>query len=224
MKIALVGASALAVATADLLVKRAYDVVIIERDKDKIASLAETLDCAFLHGDGSKPAVLREVGPAETDVLLCLTGNDQVNILAGLVGRSLGFGRVVPKIEDPEFEHICLELGLNDTIIPDRAIARTLADMVAGEEHPELSNVIKNEVRIFSFVAREEEYGAVAGLGLPDRARAICIYRGDGFILPDAETKIESGDELVILTDARHLRKLKERWQPALAPVVNPAR
>lgn len=54
-------------------------------------------------------ALLREADPSRTDFLFCLTGNDQTNILASLAGRSLGYGRVVPKIDDPEFEHLCIE-------------------------------------------------------------------------------------------------------------------
>ena len=60
MRIVLVGGSSVAVDTARLLLGRHHEVVIIERDKDRVAVLAETLDCGFLHGDGSRPAILRE--------------------------------------------------------------------------------------------------------------------------------------------------------------------
>lgn len=52
-------------------------------------------------------------------------------ILASLVGRSLGFKRVVTKIEDIEFEHICKELGLEDVIVPSRTVGRLLAERFA---------------------------------------------------------------------------------------------
>ena len=65
-------------------------------------------------------------------MLFCLTGSDQANIISSLVGRSLGFGRVVTKINDPEFEHICIELGLEDMIIPARTVGRHLAEMFEG--------------------------------------------------------------------------------------------
>ena len=89
-------------------------------------------DCGFIHGDGSKPAVLREVGPQHTDVLCCFTDNDQSNILASLVGRSLGFRRIFTKIDDAEFQPICIELGLTDLIIPHLQAARALADLAFG--------------------------------------------------------------------------------------------
>ena len=134
MRVVFVGAGNLALMTARLLLKRGHEVVIIEADKALVQELPEQLDCGIIHGDGSKPAILREAGPNETDVLFCVTGSDQANIIAALVGRSLGFERVVTKIDDPEFEHICLELGLESTIIPSRTIGRHLADMCEGRD------------------------------------------------------------------------------------------
>ncbi|NIX59635.1 MAG: TrkA family potassium uptake protein, partial [candidate division Zixibacteria bacterium] len=105
----------------------------------------------------SKPAILKETGPADVDFLFCLTGNDQVNILASLVGRSLGFARVVTKIIDFELEHICAELDLHDIIVPTQTISRYLADMVAGLDTLELSSIIKNNARVFSFLVQKDE-------------------------------------------------------------------
>jgi trk/ktr system potassium uptake protein len=214
MRVAFVGASQLAVMTAKLLIGRGHEVVMIESDKAVIDTLSDELACAFLHGDGSRPHILREVGPEQTDVLFCLTANDQVNILAGLIGRSLGFKRVVPSIRDPELMSICGELGLDHTIIPDQTISRYLADMMVGVDVLELSTLIKGEARFFSFVARDQEAGPIADLKLPDQARVVCYYRGEEFNLTDEQTKLRKGDEVVILTHSKHLAALQERWQP----------
>ena len=134
MRVVFIGASSLAVLTAKLMRERGDEVVIIEHDKDHIDALTEELDCGFLHGDGSKPAILREADPNGTDVLFALTDNDQANILASLVGRSLGFKRVVTKIQDAELEHVCKELGLEDIIVPSRTIGRFLAERYGTKE------------------------------------------------------------------------------------------
>ena len=133
--------------------------------------MSDTLDAGFLHGDGTKPAVLREIDPDGTDFLFCLTGNDQTNIIASLVGRSLGFARVVTKVDDEELEHICIELGLTDTIIPDLTIGRYLADIVEGQDIMELALMIKGDARIFSFVAGADDEGPISALGLPELAQ-----------------------------------------------------
>lgn len=214
MRAVFIGASSLAVMTARLLLKRGHEVIFVEHQKERIDALTEKLDCGFLHGDGSKPAILRQVAPVETDILYCLTDNDQANILASLMGRSLGFSQVVTKIEDPELEHLCIELGLEDTIIPDRTIGRYLADMLEGCAPLELSTMLRDGVRVFSFVVREQDEGPVEALNLPENSRVICIYRHHEFIVPESETRLEAKDEVMIITHRQNLAKLEERWMP----------
>ncbi len=217
MRAVFIGASSLSVMTARLLLKRSHEVVIIDADKDVVTSLPNELDCGILHGDGTKPALLREANPELTDVLFCLTGNDQTNIIASLVGRSLGFKRVVTKIVDSEFEHICTELGLEDTIIPSRTIGRYLADMFEGHDLLELSTMIRDDARIFSFIATKEQEGGLSELALPDLSRVICLYRDEKFIVPDEQTTIKSDDEVVIITHQKNLKELQEKLTKATA-------
>lgn len=213
MKAVFVGAGSLAVATARRLLQYGHEVVIIEADKARIDTLAESLDCGFLHGDGSTPAILAEAAPGGADFLFCLTGDDRTNILAGLVGRSQGYGRVVPKIEDPGFEHLCVELGLVDFILPARTIGRYLADMFEGRDPFEMVGLIKGEARVLSFIAGEADEGPVEELGLPEDSRVILVYRGEGFFLPDPDSRLRRGDEVVIITHSRHLEALQTRWR-----------
>lgn len=214
MRIVFVGASKLSVMTARSLLEGGHEVVIIEDAKQKIEDLSKELDCGFLHGDGSKPAVLREAGPTHTHFLLCLTGSDQTNIIASLVGRSLGFDCVVTKIENQELDHICVELGLEHTIIPTLTISRELADMISGRNIIEMSTMIKGDARFFSFIACKEDERKTGDLELPDKARVICFYRDNQFMVADHESKLKKGDEVIILTHSENLQKLRQRWTP----------
>jgi len=213
-----IGAGEVSIETARGLVKKGHDVVIIETDKAKIDELSEELDCSFLQGDGSRPDILREVNPEQTDFLFCLTDSDQDNLIASLIGRSLGFKRVVTSIRDQQFEGICRELGLEDTIIPSRTISRYLEDMVGGSENVDLSTVIKDEARFFTLTAKEEEAVAAKDLKLPADAKVICHYRDGKFLHADEQTTFRTGDEIVILTHSKNMQALQERWQPTPTP------
>lgn len=218
MRVAFVGASDTAIQTARLLVERGQEVVVVEASRARIDELSPHLDCGYVHGDGSRPAILRELCPKRFDVLFCLTDHDQDNILASLVGRSLGFPRVVTRIQDPELEAICRELGLEDTIVPSRTIGRYLADLVAGERILELSTEVRGEARYYSFRAGEGDLGAVEALGLPEEAAVVCLYREDRFVLARPGLELQLGDEVVVLTHSRNLPALRERWkEPATA-------
>lgn len=213
MRVAFIGASALTIMTAHILLERGHEVIIVEKDMDLITELSEQLDCGFLHGNGSKPAILRELHPERIDLLYCLTNSDETNIIASLVARSLGFPKVVPRIEDPEFEHICFELGLEHTIVPTRTSARYLAAMLSGQDILELSAMVRDDVRFFAFIARDLEAGSlIKELKLPPRSRIIYLYRDSEFLIAEDETKLKKGDEVVIVTHRDHLDDLIQRW------------
>ena len=212
MNVAIVGGSALGLAAARVLLSRKLNVVIVEKDKRKIDEVSEDLDCGFLHGDGSRPGILKEVGPDKIDVLLCLTDDDQANLLSALVGRSLGFGRVIPKIRDVELEQICAELGLSDTIIPDRTIAGHLADIVEGGSNMDLSATIKGDARLLSFRIHDDGPSSADDLDLPDKTAVVCIFREDDFFFPEEDLTFEEGDQVTIITHAEHLPSLQDKW------------
>lgn len=213
MRVAFVGAAGIAVATAELLIEDGHEVVIVERDKEVIEELSARLDCAFVHGNGSRPNILREVGPDTTDVLFCLTNSDETNIIASLVGRSLGFQRVVPRIEALEFEHICLELGLEHTIVPTRTIARFLVAMVSGQDELAMSAYLSEDVRFFAFVAREEDERTIRELQLPRRARVIYLSRNGQFHTVEGDTTLRAGDEVMVVTHRDGYDTLVKRWR-----------
>ena len=130
MRIVIIGASRAAVQTTNLLLEKGHEVVVIEADQERIDELSDHLECGFLLGDGSKPAILKEASPENTDALLCMTDSDQDNIISALVGRALEFDRVILRIADPDFESICEELALDDVILPDLEFGRSLVALI----------------------------------------------------------------------------------------------
>ncbi|MFP4053049.1 MAG: potassium channel family protein [Phycisphaerae bacterium] len=215
MRIAIIGAGELGLTTAQFLLDRNHEVIMVEKDRSVIDELSEDISCSLLHGDGSRPSILEELGPRETDVLMCLTNEDLVNILASVTGKTLGFARVVTKIKNSEYTDVCAKLELDQIIVPNQTIGRYLADMVEGQDILELSTIIKGGARFFSFIVSKEEAGSRIGdLGLPEKTRAIFLYREDEFHLAEDRDKLKKGDDVVILTDRSHLQELIERWRP----------
>ena len=82
------------------------------------------------------------------------------------------------------------------------------APRVAGMvHHLELSAAID---RAFVFVAREEHEGPVSALELPEKARVTHLYRDGELHLADPDTRVAKGDQVVVVTHARHLDALRE--------------
>jgi trk system potassium uptake protein TrkA len=214
MRLAFIGTNPLTLTTAEMLLEQDHEVVLIERDKARIEALSERLDCGFLLGDGTEPDVLRDAEPENTDVLFCLLESDQTNIIASLVGRSLGFGRVVPRIANPQFQRICNELGLENTVLPNRAVASHLVDLLQGQKSLEMSSLIRGDAEVFSFVVDGEKAGSLETFELPKDTRIICLYRDDEFTLPEHVSELRPGDEVILVTHRDRLPELKERWAP----------
>lgn len=216
MRLVFSGTGPTTVLSAQRLLQSGHDVIIIEPDKEKIDRLSEDLDCSFLHGDAASPATLEQADPKNSDFLFCLTDSDQTNIITSLLGRSMGFKRVVTSIADADLEKLCKELGLEDTIIPSRTITRHLENMVRGLDDVELSTLLKGDARFFTFNAGEDEQTTADELGLPDDARIIFFYRENEFHMADKSAKLRKGDEIVILTHSKNLPELRKRWSPEL--------
>jgi trk system potassium uptake protein TrkA len=213
MRAIFVGASPLSVMAAHRLLKAGHDVVIIEEDKDRISTLSETLDCGFIHGNGSRPAVLEDLSPGASDMLFCLSSEDQDNIIASLVAQTMHFNRVITKIEDPDFQVICTKLGLEDVIVPDRDVGERLADLVDGHDVADLSAAVEGGIRFFHFIAREQDAGRIGELDLPDQARVIVITRGEESIIVGDDDELEQDDRVLVLAHRDDLEKLKKRFE-----------
>jgi len=212
MRAAFIGSNSLTLSTAELLLEDGHAVIIIERDRERIDALSERLDAGFVHGDGTLPDVLRDAEPENTDVLFCLMESDQTNILAGLIGRSLGFTRVVPRVNDPQFQHIAAELGLEDSIMPNRAVATHLKQMLSGGKSLELSSAIRGDAAIFSLTVDDSEKGRIEELDLPDRTHVLCLYRNEEFYLADEVKALKPDDEVILITSHQQLAELEQRF------------
>lgn len=209
MRIVLIGANSLAITAARLFIEQNHEVVIIEKDEDKVARLSEHYDCSFIVGDGSKPSILQNVGPKNTDFLFSLTDNDRDNIIASLVGRSLGFGRVITVIKDTDYEPICEELGLEGAIFLDRAIARNFIDMVQGVESAGLSGALKGGLRFFSFKIPKDRTGNLCELALPSGTRVVAITRDGKSRIAEDELTLHECDEVLVVAGADQIAELR---------------
>lgn len=211
MRIAFIGAGETAIRTVKALIQEGHEIIMVEKDEKLVNALSEELDCSFLQGDGSEPKILEELSPEETEFLFCLSSSDQDNIIASLVGKSLGFKRVVTSIENTSYLSICMELGLEDTIVPSQTISDYLADMVRGQENLKLSAITRDQARFF-FVTAENET-TQQDIALPQGSKVICFFRDDTFTLAEADTSFKAGDELVVLATRKAYEKYLEQQE-----------
>jgi trk system potassium uptake protein TrkA len=218
MRAIFVGTSPVTVMTARQLLGAGHDVVIIEEDDRRIEALGEELDCGFVHGDGSRPAVLEELSPGGDDVLFCLSNDDQNNIIASLVGQTMNFGRIITRIEDPDYQVICAKLGLNDVIVPDRDVAERLAETVEGHDATQLSVAVEGGIRFFHFLVPPRLAGRIDALDLPGESRVIVVTRDGESRIVGQDAEIRADDRLLIVTYKRDMQSLQQHLAEPSVP------
>lgn len=89
MKIIIAGAGQVGIALARYLREENHDIVLIDKDAERLGSLSEQLDIQTLVGSSAYPGVLEQAGAEHADVFLAVTGNDETNIVSCGVAKSV---------------------------------------------------------------------------------------------------------------------------------------
>ncbi|WP_191090202.1 potassium channel family protein [Histidinibacterium aquaticum] len=215
MRIVIVGASRFGVATAEQLTGTGHEVVLVDTDGDRLKELSETLDCGFIEGDGSLPTVQRDAFADHADALVLLTNEDDVNILAALVGKSVGFERVVPQIVRRELMSVCEELGLADLITPHATVARSIVRALEDHDDPSLDLRVHKDFDVLGYhVCARHVDQTVGELDLPSNTRIIAVTRGEDDLLVTEETKLKKGDRLIVAVGTDAEDRMDQIFEP----------
>jgi trk system potassium uptake protein TrkA len=82
MKILILGASQVGVSIAEVLVGEENDVTVVDVNSDALQALQNRLDIRTVIGSAAHPTVLRAAGAEDASLILAVTDNDQVNLVA----------------------------------------------------------------------------------------------------------------------------------------------
>lgn len=101
MRIFIVGAGEVGLHIVSSLMREGHDMVIIEKDPNKIGRLQNTLDVLVVQGDGCNPEILRSRQVADADLFFAVSNDDGANLLSALTAKRLGAKRCVVRIGEP---------------------------------------------------------------------------------------------------------------------------
>ncbi len=106
MRVLVVGGGRIGSHLAEELAAKGHQVVVVEKRADRGQELmrrfAAVTAIQVIQGDGNDPAVLREAGARDADALAAATGEDEDNLVIGLLGkREFGIRRVVGRVNNP---------------------------------------------------------------------------------------------------------------------------
>ena len=88
MSIIVVGAGDIGYHLAQSLSLEKEDIIVIDKDIDKTNKIRDALDVQSIEGTGSSLKILQQAGIKESDMLIAVTGSDEVNLISCAVASS----------------------------------------------------------------------------------------------------------------------------------------
>lgn len=219
MRIVIVGGGKLGYHLAQTMLERDYEVELIEKNKLKCAHLADVLDVEVICGDGTEIRVLADAGTHKADCFIAVTGSDQDNLVASqLAKKRFQVKKVITRANNPRNLEALRKLGIENAVSSTEIITRLIEQEVESAEMRLLASLNKGRAAICEIVVPREARvsgSSIKDLKMPPSSLIISILRNEELIIPQGDTKIYSGDEVVAVCDGHSqkplMRLLSER-------------
>ena len=197
------------------LIKKGYLVTAINIDPGNCKALAEIEKLNVFNGDGSKPFVLEDANAYNADIAIALTERDEDNlVICELCKKKFNVRKTVAVITDPQKTEFFYRMGIDSVVCAISAIAGIIEQQAFLNEMATLVPVGDGRIRIAQ-VPISQTAPAVDKklweLSLPKDVIIGCMLRGDKSMIPRGDTRILSGDILVLIsTDEHELAAVRE--------------
>jgi len=211
MRILITGGGDVGRLTAETLANAGHEIVLIESVRDRCERLAEELDMMVICGDATRPEILEKAGIDEAELVVALSGNDQVNLITAIVAQEYGVKRIIVNLDDPAFNIVCQKLGVEEIVNPKNATASHIAEMARKPHALEVSTIVGGDIRVFTSVVRKDGPAGkkIADAGLPQGALAVAVQRDSEFFIPNGAFRLKEGDHVTVLAEEKRLKELE---------------
>ncbi|HBR96207.1 MAG TPA: Trk system potassium transporter TrkA [Gammaproteobacteria bacterium] len=213
MKIIVLGAGQVGSTVANSLAKENNDITVVDTNADVLNDLHNTLDIRTIQGSGSHPAILKDAGAEDADMIVAATNADEVNMVACQIAYSMfRTPTKIARIRSQGYLAEGAQLFKNDNIPVDVLISpeRLVTDHIERIiEHPGALQVLDfadGLVRLVGVIVDEnapmnQRCLSVLQALLPDvECRVTAIYRNEKGFIPDGKTLVQAGDIVFFLS------------------------
>jgi trk system potassium uptake protein TrkA len=217
MNILILGAGEVGRTLAEHLAREAFDITLVDNDATKLRELRDRLDIRTIQGHASQPDVLRDAGAENADMLIAVTPNDEVNMVACQVCYSMfRTPTKIARIRSDSYhnrtgffsqDHMPIDVLIN----PERVVTDQIKELL---HHPGAIQVLDfAEGRVKLVAMRAHDGGPLIGQELrflrqhsPNvDTRVAAIFRRGRAIIPEGNTIIEAGDDVFFIAAAEHI-------------------
>lgn len=208
MKIIIVGCGNVGVTLAQQLSEEKHDITVIDENRYRVENVSNMYDVLGVVGNGASLNVQSEAGVEDADLLVAVTGSDELNLLCCLIAKKAGGCHTIARVSNPvyskEVSFIKEELGLSMIVNPQLASAFEMARLLKFPSALRVDVFAKSRAELVTY--RIEENSILCNMQLKDiSSRLKCdvlipiVERGDEVIIPDGNFELKAKDEISIL-------------------------
>ena len=101
MKIIIVGMGMIGKTILENLIGEGHTITIVDENKEKVESLIEKYDALGVVGNGACLDVQLEAGAKTADMVIVVTGSDELNIMTCMVAKKAGAKSTIARVRNP---------------------------------------------------------------------------------------------------------------------------
>jgi trk system potassium uptake protein TrkA len=218
MYVVVAGAGQVGTEIAKNLLEEGHSVALIESDKKRLETL-ETLDVLALEGNAASPGKLIEAGINSADMLVAVTGSDEVNIIACIVAKSKGC-RTIARISNTDYLKNGTVAAKLETfhadvaICPDTVTATQISKMLLLPSLVQSGELAKGRSMVVELrlppgcPALTRMPGSIK---LPYGAHIAAVTRFGAVLRPELAGEFKEDDRIVVVLESKDLIPEVER-------------
>ncbi|MFZ9993053.1 MAG: NAD-binding protein, partial [Opitutales bacterium] len=204
---------------AKVLSTEGHAVTVVDSDISRIRRITENLDVHAIHGDGSRPDILDRADADSADLLLAVSNDDNVNMLACLFGKRIGARRTVLRVKDmgpfQRFRTFFRKNLMFDQILSLEALAATeVVKVVRENQAVGVENFADGRIQMrrVKLSATSPLVGLpLRDLKMPPNVLIVAIDRNHRVNVPSGDDVCEVGDEVLVLGDQKGIAAFERK-------------
>lgn len=218
LKVIVIGAGKVGFSLAQILSSEKHDVTVVEIDEERSEVLREKLDVKVITGNGASFPVLEDADTRGADLFLAVTQNDEFNILASVIAKSMDVKKTVARVRNPDYDFniskkITREkfLGIDLIINPEKVAAKEISKLISVPELVNVEYFAQGKIQTIEFKPNEgfEYYDVpLKDLPIPERSVLIALLRDEEIIIPSGNDQIRRNDLVFALSRTKDIQDL----------------
>jgi len=203
LRILIIGGGAVAEELLSKLDLKKHEVIVVEKDPVRRKDLALKYDVVVIDRDATDVSLYTsDVRMDEIDVVIALTGRNEINLFALAIARMYNIPFRIAKVTDIRIAELLQRLGLGVPISQPSIIASMIASYLDSILQPsKLGKIGDSYIYIVTLAETDKAVERkIADLNLPDDIKIVTIFDGTKIFFPSPDTVLRSGYQLLILS------------------------